>query len=96
MVGIGIVGNLAGYPILDPIAALIVGFMVAKMGWALGWDALHDLMDRPVVKWGLTRSTSTARALIGRATSGHNCRPRAFADIPPAASKKVLNDGRLR
>ncbi len=48
VVGLGIVGNLAGYPILDPIAALIVGFMVAKMGWGFGWDALHDLMDRAV------------------------------------------------
>ena len=48
VVGIGIVGNLAGYPILDPIAALIVGFMVAKMGWGFTWEALHDLMDRAV------------------------------------------------
>jgi len=48
VVGIGIIGNLAGYPILDPIAALIVGFMVARMGWEFGWDALHDLMDRSV------------------------------------------------
>ena len=48
VVGIGIIGNLAGYPILDPIAALIVGFMVAKMGWEFGWDAMHDLMDRAV------------------------------------------------
>jgi cation diffusion facilitator family transporter len=48
VVGLGIVGNLAGYPILDPIAALIVGFMVSKMGWEFGWDALHDLMDRAV------------------------------------------------
>ncbi|SDX59684.1 cation diffusion facilitator family transporter [Collimonas sp. OK242] len=48
VVGIGIIGNLAGYPILDPIAALIVGFMVAKMGWGFSWDALHDLMDRSV------------------------------------------------
>ena len=48
VVGIGIAGNLAGYPILDPIAALIVGFMVARMGWGFGWDALHDLMDRAV------------------------------------------------
>lgn len=46
VVGIGIIGNLAGYPILDPIAALIVGFMVAKMGVGFAWDALHDLMDR--------------------------------------------------
>ena len=48
VVGLGIIGNLAGYPILDPIAALIVGFMVARMGWSFGWDALHDLMDRSV------------------------------------------------
>jgi cation diffusion facilitator family transporter len=48
VVGIGITGNLAGYPILDPIAALIVGFMVAKMGWGFAWDAMHDLMDRSV------------------------------------------------
>ena len=48
VVSVGIVGNLLGYPILDPVAALIVGFMVAKMGWGFGWDALHDLMDRAV------------------------------------------------
>jgi cation diffusion facilitator family transporter len=48
VVGIGIIGNLAGYPILDPIAALIVGFMVSRMGWSFGWNALHDLVDRSV------------------------------------------------
>jgi cation diffusion facilitator family transporter len=48
VVGLGIAGNLAGYPILDPIAAAIVGFMVARMGWSFGWDALHDLMDRAI------------------------------------------------
>ena len=48
VVGIGIAGNLAGYPILDPIAAMVVGGMVGKMGWQFGWEALHDLMDRAV------------------------------------------------
>ncbi len=48
VVGVGIVGNLAGYPILDPIAAAIVGFMIVRMGWSFGWDALRDLMDRAV------------------------------------------------
>lgn len=46
VVAIGIIGSLLGYPVLDPIAALIVGFMVARMGWTFAWDALHDLMDR--------------------------------------------------
>ena len=48
VVAIGIAGNLLGYPMLDPIAALIVGFMVCRMGWSFAWDALHDLMDRAV------------------------------------------------
>lgn len=48
VVGVGILGNLAGYPILDPIAALIVGVMVTKMGWGFTWEAMHDLMDRAV------------------------------------------------
>ena len=48
VVGLGIVGNLAGYPMLDPIAALIVGLMVANMGWNFGWTAMSDLMDRAV------------------------------------------------
>ena len=48
VVGLGIIGNLAGYPILDPIAASIVGFMVTKMGWSFGWNALGDLVDRAV------------------------------------------------
>ena len=48
VVGLGIAGNLAGFPILDPIAALIVGLLIARMGFRFGWDALHDLMDRAV------------------------------------------------
>lgn len=46
VVGFGILGNLAGYPLLDPVAALIVGLIVGKMGWEFSWDALHDLVDR--------------------------------------------------
>jgi cation diffusion facilitator family transporter len=46
VVGVGIVGNLLGFPLLDPIAALIVGTMVARMGSTFGWEALHTLMDR--------------------------------------------------
>ena len=48
VVSIGIVGALFGHPIFDAIGALVVGLMVAKMGWKFGWDALHDLMDRAV------------------------------------------------
>lgn len=46
IVALGIVGSLLGFPILDPIAALIVGFMIGRMGWSFSWSAMHDLMDR--------------------------------------------------
>jgi cation diffusion facilitator family transporter len=46
VVALGILGSLAGIRLLDPIAAAIVGFMVARMGWTFGWDALQDLSDR--------------------------------------------------
>lgn len=50
VVAIGIAGSQLGFPVLDPVAALIVGFMVARMGWNFSWDALHDLMDRSVAE----------------------------------------------
>ena len=46
VVGVGIIGNIAGFPMLDPLAALIVGLMVTRIGWDFGWNAMNDLMDR--------------------------------------------------
>jgi cation diffusion facilitator family transporter len=46
VVALGIGGSLLGFPLLDPVAALIVGIMVGKMGWKFTWEALHDPMDR--------------------------------------------------
>jgi len=80
VVGIGIVGNLAGYPILDPIAALIVGFMVSKMGWGFGWDALHDLMDRAVDEKEVEAIRQTLVETPG--VSGvHDVRTRKMGDL---------------
>ena len=80
VVGIGIIGNLAGYSILDPIAALIVGFMVAKMGWEFGWDAMHDLMDRAVdeAEVGLIRQTLLETPSV---KSAHDMRTRKMGDM---------------
>lgn len=46
VVAVGIIGNLAGYTWLDPLAAALVGFMVGRTGWQFAWDALNNLMDR--------------------------------------------------
>jgi cation diffusion facilitator family transporter len=80
VVGLGIAGNIAGYPILDPIAAAIVGFMVARMGWSFGWDALHDLMDRAIDE---AESTAIRETLV--VTPGvrgvHDLRTRKMGDM---------------
>jgi cation diffusion facilitator family transporter len=80
VVGVGIVGNLLGYPLLDPIAALIVGAMVTKMGWDFTWEALHDLMDRAVD----TEEVAAIRATL-LATPGvlgvHDLRTRKLGDM---------------
>jgi cation diffusion facilitator family transporter len=80
VVGLGIVGNLAGYPILDPIAALIVGFMVARMGWGFGWDAMHDLMDRSVDEQEVDAIRKTLVATPG-VQAVHDLRTRKMGDM---------------
>lgn len=80
VVAVGIVGNLAGYPILDPIAALIVGLMVVKMGWDFAWDALHDLMDRAVDEEEVAAIRRTLAETPGVA-GVHDVRTRKMGDM---------------
>jgi cation diffusion facilitator family transporter len=80
VVGIGIAGNLAGYPILDPIAAAIVGFMVARMGWSFGWNALHDLMDRAIDDEEVAAIRRTLEATPG-IEGVHDVRTRKMGDM---------------
>ncbi len=80
VVGIGIIGNLAGYPILDPIAALIVGFMVTKMGWGFSWDAMHDLMDRSADEQEISAIRQTLEASPG-VKCVHDIRTRKMGDM---------------
>ncbi|KVP58763.1 cation diffusion facilitator family transporter [Burkholderia ubonensis] len=79
VVAIGIVGSLAGVRLLDPIAAAIVGFMVARMGWTFGYDALQDLSDRALDE----TDTAEIRTLLA-ATPGvrdvHDLRTRKMGD----------------
>ena len=80
VVGIGIVGNLAGYPILDPIAALVVGGMIAKMGWTFTWDSLHDLMDRSADEQEVETIRNTLENIPG-IKGVHDLRTRKMGDM---------------
>jgi len=80
VVSIGLIGNLAGYPLLDPIAALIVGFMVGKMGWSFSWDALHDLMDRGLDEAEVQAIRETLQQAPG-VMGVHDVRTRKMGDM---------------
>lgn len=43
LVGVG--GAVIGFSYMDAVAAIIVGLMVAKIGWDLGWGAMTELVD---------------------------------------------------
>jgi len=45
IVVVGVGGTMAGFPYLDAIAAVAVGLMIAKIGWDLSWNSLHELID---------------------------------------------------
>ena len=80
VVALGIVGNLMGYPLLDPVAALIVGFMVGKMGWEFAWNALSDLMDRSATQEQIDQIHTLLRATPGVA-GVHDVRTRKMGDM---------------
>ena len=80
VVAVGIVGNLLGYPILDTIAALIVGAMVLKMGWTFGSDALRDLMDRSIDDVELQKIRETICGTPG-VMGVHDLRSRKMGDM---------------
>ncbi len=42
---LGLLGSLAGFHFLDPLAAIIVGLMIIKMGWNYGWNSVKELVD---------------------------------------------------
>jgi cation diffusion facilitator family transporter len=80
VVALGIVGNLMGYPLLDPVAALIVGLLVTKMGWEFGWDALNDLMDRSASEEQITRIKDILSRTPG-VHGVHDLRTRKMGDM---------------
>lgn len=48
VVTVGIIGSLLGWRFLDPLAAIVVGLMIARMGFRFGWDAVRELIDTAI------------------------------------------------
>jgi cation diffusion facilitator family transporter len=63
LVGIG--GALAGFPILDPLAAIAVALIIARAGWHIGQGAFQELTDTSVPESLLTTFNQKLETLPG-------------------------------
>ena len=80
VVSLGVLANLAGLSLADPLAASIVALMILRMGWKFSIGAFHDLTDRAV-----DHETEQRIATLLRETPGvqgiHELRTRKLGDM---------------
>ena len=88
VVAAGIAGSLMGWRFLDPIAAIVVGLMVVRMGWRFSWDALAELIDTGIPAAEREAVMATILATPG-VLACHSLRSRRMAH-------KVLVDARVQ
>ncbi|MBK1645015.1 cation transporter [Thiocapsa imhoffii] len=75
---VGIAGTMAGLVYLDAVAAVVVAVMIAKIGWDLGWNAIHELVDTGLESDRLNEVRATIRS-VGGVRDVHMLRTRRYA-----------------
>lgn len=80
VVALGIGGSVMGFPLLDPIAAVIVGLMIVRMGWQFGRQSLDTLMDRAADAEEVSAIRQTLAGTPG-ARGVHDVRTRKMGDL---------------
>ncbi|MCZ6512999.1 MAG: cation diffusion facilitator family transporter, partial [Nitrospinae bacterium] len=73
LVGIG--GAMAGYPIMDPIAAIVVSVMILKVGYNISFRGLSDLIDTALSEEKTRRIQTMINGMPG-VVQTHNLRTR--------------------
>jgi len=79
VVAVGIGANLLGYHSMDAVAAIIVGFMIAKAGWSFSVEAFHSLTDHALDPEEIERIRRTILAVDG-VRDLHGLRTRRMGD----------------
>lgn len=74
----GVGGALAGWPALDLVAALLMGFMILKLGVELSWGALRELIDEGLQEDDVNAIRDTLQKVPG-VVGVHDLRTRRMA-----------------
>ena len=93
VVALGIGGSLLGYRFLDPLAAVIVGFMIMRMGVKFSYSAIMELIDTGIDAADVARISETLRGSPG-VLDLHDVRTRRMADRV-LVDAHVVVDGRI-
>jgi cation diffusion facilitator family transporter len=80
VVAAGIGGNMLGYPVLDPLAGLVVGVMVGKMGLEFTRSAFDDLTDHALPEDEVEAIHATVMDTPG-VLGVHDLRTRKMGDL---------------
>ena len=78
VVAAGIGGSMAGYRFLDPLAAILVGFMILRMGAKFTYQAMQELIDTALSDDEVERIRETLRTSSG-VVGLHELRTRRMA-----------------
>ncbi|MCH2389337.1 MAG: cation diffusion facilitator family transporter [Nitrospinales bacterium] len=76
---IGIIGSMAGFPVLDPIASAMVSFMIIKVGYELTLGGFRDLMDTALNEKDTQKLQATIDNISGVIKS-HDLRTRKIGE----------------
>ena len=76
---IGIIGSMAGFPVLDPIAAAMVSLMIIKVGYELTLGGFRDLMDTALNEKDTQKLQTTIDDISGVIKS-HDLRTRKIGE----------------
>jgi cation diffusion facilitator family transporter len=79
VVSVGIGANLLGYHSMDAVAAILVGFMIAKAGWGFSVEAFHSLTDHALDPEEIKRIRATT-LLVNGVLDIHELRTRRMGD----------------
>ena len=90
---LGIGGNLMGMHFLDLIAAILVAFMIARMGWKMAYQALSELIDTALDEEAVNEIRATIKATPG-VVGLHELRTRKMGDAG-LVDAHILVDPRL-
>ena len=90
---IGIGGNLLGMHFLDLVAAILVAFMIARMGWKMAFQALSELIDTALDEEAVNAIRTTIEATPG-VVDLHELRTRKMGDSG-LVDAHILVDPRL-